>query len=566
MDGEYSPDHHNPHARESKRRRVEAIAVRYLQGKRPLILSAGLRGPFGNGWKNPWATQARESRTHTLAKDEKRGVGNAHRQKKPRKAITLQSKIHTTRASKMASPSPEVPRTAHNHLELDCEEDQYQDEVQVMPATAPSPNQHESSSIANLSRPSEDAFTQADPESTNPFWLHRDKPYKKDDKGGKPTDKPDASPTRTSIRGKGLRFDPKKALQLARPRPLHQTSSTSHESSLLGETNPRVPEAKDMTSRHNLIASPTPASSTGFVYRRLQKAKHQGRDAENSDVTSHSPSTARHSSVRDTEKFIMIEDATVQELELPEEKLPEKELEGPPTHSTNQEAMKATGSTLQQESTEPLSNNPRHLSQQSILSTQAAMLLAQVQFLDGSSSPISSQTHRPWSQFQRDTPQQSIPEPSPPITPVAFSRSQPDSPLPRNTGPRAPVMSTQDLLGAVSPFTFSTIKKKPRDPVRSSLRLSVHSENGDQSKTNGLAGKSLTPSTERVPLKVKNVSTSLWSFISEKASQNSLVDRSVASNHDMALSSFGSPTTMNDQSLDASLRITDQFFHPVDDT
>lgn len=44
-------------ARAAKRRRVEANANAYLRGEGLFILSAGLRGPFNAGWRNPWATK-----------------------------------------------------------------------------------------------------------------------------------------------------------------------------------------------------------------------------------------------------------------------------------------------------------------------------------------------------------------------------------------------------------------------------------------------------------------------------------------------------------------------------
>ncbi|KAJ5184226.1 hypothetical protein N7492_001842 [Penicillium capsulatum] len=40
--------------RTAKRRRIERLAESYLQGQPLFILSASLRGPFGQGWRNPW--------------------------------------------------------------------------------------------------------------------------------------------------------------------------------------------------------------------------------------------------------------------------------------------------------------------------------------------------------------------------------------------------------------------------------------------------------------------------------------------------------------------------------
>ncbi|KZZ95085.1 hypothetical protein AAP_01573 [Ascosphaera apis ARSEF 7405] len=43
--------------RAAKRRRIEDIALDYLEGGSIFIMSASLRGPFGNGWVNPWGKQ-----------------------------------------------------------------------------------------------------------------------------------------------------------------------------------------------------------------------------------------------------------------------------------------------------------------------------------------------------------------------------------------------------------------------------------------------------------------------------------------------------------------------------
>jgi hypothetical protein len=47
-------------ARAAKRRRVEKLGEQYLRGDGLHILSAGLKGPFDKNWKNPWANRRRE--------------------------------------------------------------------------------------------------------------------------------------------------------------------------------------------------------------------------------------------------------------------------------------------------------------------------------------------------------------------------------------------------------------------------------------------------------------------------------------------------------------------------
>jgi hypothetical protein len=50
-------------ARAAKRRRIEKLGEAYLRGEELVILSAGIRGPLGEGWVNPWKTKKRRKRT-----------------------------------------------------------------------------------------------------------------------------------------------------------------------------------------------------------------------------------------------------------------------------------------------------------------------------------------------------------------------------------------------------------------------------------------------------------------------------------------------------------------------
>lgn len=81
--------------RPSKRRRIEEIGKRYLEGKPLYILSAGIRGPFGNGWENPWGKKekARNRNEREIPETDSRAVdgrielGLEHRaEKKKRKS------------------------------------------------------------------------------------------------------------------------------------------------------------------------------------------------------------------------------------------------------------------------------------------------------------------------------------------------------------------------------------------------------------------------------------------------------------------------------------------------
>ena len=57
-----SDTEHSLESRKSKRRRIEAQAQRYLEGKPLFIQSASLRGPLDTGWINPWTKKPRQKR------------------------------------------------------------------------------------------------------------------------------------------------------------------------------------------------------------------------------------------------------------------------------------------------------------------------------------------------------------------------------------------------------------------------------------------------------------------------------------------------------------------------
>ncbi|KAL2011047.1 hypothetical protein VTN00DRAFT_3765 [Thermoascus crustaceus] len=61
-----SDDELDKPTRAAKRRRIEKLGECYLQGKPPFILSASLRGPFDDGWVNPWrkTRKQKSSLTH----------------------------------------------------------------------------------------------------------------------------------------------------------------------------------------------------------------------------------------------------------------------------------------------------------------------------------------------------------------------------------------------------------------------------------------------------------------------------------------------------------------------
>ncbi|CAI7661427.1 unnamed protein product [Penicillium palitans] len=94
-------------ARAAKRQRVEKLAESYLQGKPLLILSASLRGPFNDGWANPW----KKNRT--------RGTGAPvrARQKNVPEPVVQETDLRAPKYREglsVSSRRPEIPATSCN--------------------------------------------------------------------------------------------------------------------------------------------------------------------------------------------------------------------------------------------------------------------------------------------------------------------------------------------------------------------------------------------------------------------------------------------------------------------
>ena len=57
-----SSDEEGPELQLRKKRKRELLGQEYLRGRPPTILTAGLRGPFDNGWKNPWTKKKNDTK------------------------------------------------------------------------------------------------------------------------------------------------------------------------------------------------------------------------------------------------------------------------------------------------------------------------------------------------------------------------------------------------------------------------------------------------------------------------------------------------------------------------
>lgn len=629
-------EHHDAEHQTAKRRRVEAIALQYLRGKPPVMLTARLKGPFTKEWKNPWAKDAK-TRPDGQSKDAKE---RAERQGK-----------RSPKTSQVASP--EASRAvAHT-------EEQLYSQFEPLPATAPLPDEDDLSGATEFFSVETDQFV-ANNSPANPFWLRRPATSI----AFPANSQTDKSPTRLrrndekSVSRRSLQLAPPKEPLAGRPLPIratppdewrssasasmdisspakpatavkHQiaaqnlsytTSSTDiPDSSRLRADSAQEEEARSSQAaqhvqvpvaaetptslakysnaissgahsaqpahaqsfdtlvpattykisstvqvpqssptrpsrgsiqrsaerlinpmprsatkqlpsptdrkpakevgllkklRHNLVASPAPASSTGFMYRRVGQSKSEGSNVQRTKpraVSFGSSPTQKDNSQPDVGPEIHVSVVEAEVSEHPVPRASAEAVERSVVEKNNDEIVEASEADQDQDE-----QQDSYKSRQSQYSTQAAMLLAQLEFQeDSSQSSTSSATLRPWSQPAQNTPPPLLPQPSPAITPLSVFNAHTDtcfSVLAGDSVLHGPQISTQDLFDAASPFAFSTVKKKSQRPRRTSLRFALTSKLSES-----MAAKSPTPSAVRTPLKEKNTPTT-WGFTHEKSS------------------------------------------------
>ncbi|KAF2870013.1 hypothetical protein BDV95DRAFT_497943 [Massariosphaeria phaeospora] len=460
-----SPDeHHETQERATKRRRIEIIATQYLRGRTPTILSAGLKGPFGSGWRNPWT---KEERTR-----KREGTRNKAPSRNASRARPLPEEAHHTTTKR---------RSSNRHITA-------RDQRRRKPP-GPSREKHQQSS---------EQHAEESP------------------------DLPDLS-----------------------------TKETCTSRKCSKESAPRQPLP------HNLMASPTPASTSGFVYRKKGGTKVNRRAKPRLMTFDSSPAV------------------TGEEHDVPEEtKRDEAIIKHSGVH-TNEMTEASNEGTGEKASPRPdiyevvMANQIGQKSnaspgRNSDCSTQRAMMFAHMEFRDGTFPSTSTETPGPRLQAEGDTSLSVMGDQSPAITPFHTFNTEVDKRYPSDSLVGIEPISTQDLFTAATPFTFSTVKKKSVRPQRSNLRFAVLShealeEAADEKNT----VKSPTPSAERVPLKERNSKLPFRSTASEKGSQEPSFAPHISSKN-MELPQLDFHTSLDDVGSNRELAFTDRFLRNLD--
>jgi inositol-hexakisphosphate 5-kinase len=575
----------DPAEQEAKRRRIMYIAEECLKGNRPILLTARLKGPFNNGWQNPWMkVPVPEKHEGGLTKNLDENINDENAEppaKKQRRAHERKTRFRrrdptgapaSTTASRTASP--ETSRAPDIYEELQ-ESDPIPSQISDIRSSATEPFD---SSVA-------DQFIQNRPISSNPFWLHRPQTTP-ESKRNIWNDVPnDLSPVQRRSKGAPRPIPQFAPRQIGSPvqedvfatmglSPVDEDMTCGSESMMISSGNtikdhntpliteravasqsarkakssrkaveperergtslPLFPTQKnevDVQSnprrlRHNLVASLSPVPPGSFIYRkRIQPERNNTKEVE--------PATT-----------VVYDDPLPVEPSLLDEDMP----------------ATSPGNIRVEEQDEVQEERPK--SPPETYPTQAAMLLAQIEFQEANFSMISSiDSPTAWTQSSEDT---ARPEPSPAITPASAFRIPPSRSFVSNRSIKGPPMSTQDLFGAASPFAFST-GKKSNSFLRQSLRsIEARSTTKALTKLGDTAEQSPTPSAGRVPLRPKNTATSPRSIAPSKTSlgpQSSAIDPWPRRSSDVELL----PQLDFQKSLDGTVlnghgEFTDQFF------
>lgn len=614
----------DPEQRAAKRRRVEAIAAQYLRGRPPIIVTAGLRGPFNNGWKNPWTKPTKGKRRSGSGKNAstiearsgpKTKVAVLQRDTTGRRGSAREKRRETVEApAQSLAPSiasPETSRAARDDLSA-REQDESLSHVEVPPSTAPLPDQEEneaSTSTEFLSVNTEKSIRDQSP-MTNPFWLRR--PGSARLNMCKANAHTEASPTRTRSRHGHAQTEAKSELRISflnapiqvrksppkEDLPEHWRSSAS--ASMVISSPAKAVDVKqdEVSSQTQITFAP---HSTGLSQRSQRtvpivtssmgsQTRTPRSDISHSPVSSKPSQRSNKTAIKKTaeakgsqekhsrpkpravnfdsspEKASPVgkharqtSNTTAKITSVPQIEIEEAEMDKASTVD-QQPAEKATS--VQDESEELRRS---YLSRDSEWSTQAAMVRAQLEFQQSTFPVLSPAAVREESQSPMDTPRPILAVPSPVATPLSAFTVQRDEPLPDESVFRGAPVSTQDLFGAASPFAFSTVKKKPEESQRSNLKFAISPGDVGALEHSDVTNNSPTPSTDRIPLKEKNTTTSSWSFISEKASQGS--QGSLANRSRCSIKDADFPHLNVDTSLDDFGRhFADGFLRDIDDT
>ncbi|KAF2638136.1 hypothetical protein P280DRAFT_91872 [Massarina eburnea CBS 473.64] len=418
-DYDYDYDYdYDPGRRAVKRQRIEKIAANCLKGKRPLIASAALRGPFDKGWKNPWARPLRDP---PATVDISVNNNPSWLRRQPASGVDFS----TPRNNGNSDPSPtrtKLPLRPNHSPPISPLEPHHGWRCSASrPATvlkSPAPPPHSSFTPINTRQ-----------HSSSMLRSH------------------DASPSILE----GHRAATELALQaVEKAKARHLSAADIHRAAeKCGQSVPKSSAKSSAKSKSvrkkraakstgpDFVTSPIFNASSGFVYRRVGEVlSKDARKLEPLPMTFDSSSAA--DKAPDTAHAVP--DKRQQEL------------------TPVQERRIGARRDIYDFPESPDGREPRQIlnSRLSDFSTQAAMLQAHREFME---STVSSAT-------LEKTPRASLPSPddtphigshAPAFTSFSAFNAELEKEHPPDTATEEALLNTQDLFAAASPFAFSTV-------------------------------------------------------------------------------------------------------------
>lgn len=235
-------------APETRRLRIEAKAVQFLNGNVPYLLSARLRGPFNKeSWTNPWRSKRAKRQNNSPRASGERSVKAVEVARADATDKNHDDLPNTQGTSLYPLPSPETtnPPSARKHPQLEEEESQFdwikqwRDKIDAEESSTP---------VDPFHAPQHDAYSDASSTKKRPAnkqWLRKDDPKRR--KSTKAMNSlPTESPSRTAAQTRNKR---KPGLQSSTPihdvLPLREATT----SSLATSTFAKGPEMTPNLSR-----------------------------------------------------------------------------------------------------------------------------------------------------------------------------------------------------------------------------------------------------------------------------------------------------------------------------
>lgn len=269
-------------APETRRLRIEAKAVQFLNGNVPYLLSSRLEGPFDKeSWTNPWRSKRTERQDNICRTSGQRTIRTMEEARVDVTDETTGDLPNTQRTSLYPLPSPETtdPPSARKDLYLDKNEydwiREWREDVNVEMDSTPA----DPFCVPLRNADSDSSFSRK--RALNDEWLRKDK-LKKRKSIKKMTPPPAQSPSRTAAQARKNRIGPESRASTFAPQPSSQHGNV---------TTPRTATASNLGSSSIVKAPETTYNLSRTASNILSRKRVPDRGFESSEDELSMPST-----------------------------------------------------------------------------------------------------------------------------------------------------------------------------------------------------------------------------------------------------------------------------------